>query len=249
MKNMEYINFPVSYLQEKDLTKTFIRGFCFGVYEYKLKNEKNHSFFDGMITKYGIDKIAKDLNFYEFAEKEYNENARSRRCGVKIKTFLNYITYQKDKDDLAMRAFCATKAIIGNNTYKKSNYEEIFALMFGYTSIKDVPEEIQTKHIRFLNPKMNDRRVLRDTLINSWSLGYHSHHTRGFYISYKLKCSDLTFEIEKNKYLKGNKLKPKSNKLKSETKKGLEKFEAFKKKIEEKKKKNDEENDEEILTP
>lgn len=224
-KKIEYINFPVSYLQGNDLKKTFIQGFYFGIYELMITKNEKRPFFDEIINKNGLNKTINDIGCFDFAKKEYEQNTHSVRCGVKIQTFLNYISNPNNKDDLELRAYCATKAIIGNKVYKKSRYEELFALMFGYTSIGEVPVEIKSKYSRYLDSKKEDMRNLIGFLIKNWNLSFYSLHARGFYLSYTLGLSDLYFEVAKGKFLKkhGQKLG---------IKKGLEMFEKYKKDIE-----------------
>jgi hypothetical protein len=202
MKELQYLNFPVSFLRERDLKAVFEQALKFCSYESMVLNKANKVYFEALSKEWGL---TDESDLFTISKELYNENAKSIRCGVKLEMFRNYINISKDDLNLEFRGFCATKAILGKKTYSKTNLKHIFALMFGYNSFDEMPAETKIE-LSGIESTRSIKRIL-SKLEEKWHLNVYTIHSRGLYISYKLTSVNLILEVKKDKILTKNKQK------------------------------------------
>lgn len=206
MKQLEYINFPISFLKTRSIENVLDEALQFCYYEMMISNKCDMSYFNSIIKKFGIPGEREEI--YNYSKNLYEKHKKDVRCGVKLETFINYLNttlHNTDKDDynLEFRAYCATKAVIGNKQYKKTRYKEIFSLMFGYTCYDEIKPETRLKLTKIEDSRYMKR--LLEKLQDNWHLRVYSRNSRGLYISYKLSLHKLILEVKKNKYIYKNK--------------------------------------------
>ena len=202
MKELQYINFPISFLRKRDLKSVLEQALQFCSYETMVLNKYDKSYFNSLVEKLGLSEVDFEYDLYASSKRLYEENVKSIRCGVNIDVFRNYLRTSKDDLNIEFRAYCSTKAILGKKVYKKTRFKEIFSLMFGYISIDDISPES-----RLLLSKYESTRSMKrtfDKLEEKWHLSVYSLHSRGMYISYKLSPVDLIVEVEKMKIIHKN---------------------------------------------
>ena len=89
-----------------------------------------------------------------------------------------------------LMAFTAIKSIIGKKKYGKTNKSHILARMFGYASVKDVPENPCDFYKKYSKRYHIDRIIQQLEL--HWHVKTYSNHMRGLYVSIG---EELTFEM------------------------------------------------------
>jgi len=201
MKELLYLNFPVLFLRERNLVKVFERALQFCSYESMILNKGSRSYFDVLSLKLGLS--GDELDLFIRSKKLYEENAKSVRCGVSLKVFINYLRTSKDDLNIEFRAYCATKAILGKKEYKKTRYKEVFTKMFGYNNYEDISEKTRLELSRIEDSRYMKR--LLEKLEQKWHLSKYSLNSRGLYISFKLTPVELILEVKKSKIVTKNK--------------------------------------------
>jgi len=197
MKEIKYLNFPVSFLRKRDLEAVLEQALQFCLFESMVLNNGDRSYFDTLSVRLGLSGAEFDL--FVHSKKLYEENVKSVRCGVSLEVFINYLRTSKDELNLEFRAYSATKAVIGNKAYKKTRYREVFSLMFGYTKYEDISEKTKLEL-----SKIEDSRYMKrllEKLEQKWHLSIYSLNSRGLYISYKLAPVELIVEVKKSKII------------------------------------------------
>jgi len=202
MKELQYINFPISFLRKRDLKSVFEQALQFCSYETMVLNKYDKSYFNSLVEKLGLSEVDFEYDLYASSKRLYEENVKSIRCGVNIDVFRNYLRTSKDDLNIEFRAYCSTKAILGKKVYKKTRFKEIFSLMFGYISIDDISPESRLLLSKYESTRSMKRTL--DKLEEKWHLSVYSLHSRGMYISYKLSPVDLIVEVEKMKIIHKN---------------------------------------------
>jgi len=202
MKELQYINFPVSFLRKRDLKSVLEQALQFCSYETMVLNKYDKSYFNSLVEKLGLSEVDFEYDLYASSKRLYEENVKSIRCGVNIDVFRNYLRTSKDDLNIEFRAYCSTKAILGKKVYKKTRFKEIFSLMFGYISIDDISPESRLLLSKYESTRSMKRTL--DKLEEKWHLSVYSLHSRGMYISYKLSPVDLIVEVEKMKIIHKN---------------------------------------------
>lgn len=202
----KYINFPVYFLSMPSLENVleFALQFCF--YEMMVLNNGDRSYFESLVQTFELSGDKSEL--FNYSKKLYEVYKKDVRCGVNLEVFRNYLNKINEnsvKDDLNLefRAYCATKAIIGNKKYKKTNYRQILALMFGCTNYEDIKQEIRQEIKKYEDSRYMKRML--EKLQDNWHLSVYSRNSRGLYISYKLSPVDLIVAVKKDKYIYKNK--------------------------------------------
>lgn len=88
-------------------------------------------------------------------------------------------------------AYIAVNSILGKKTFVKTNKPHIVCRMFGYSSVKHLPEKMP-KEIKDLYSKYSNRyhidKVLQFLELN-WNVLTYSNNIRGMYIAMKTKIS------------------------------------------------------------
>lgn len=203
MKELQYLNFPVSFLRKRDLIEILEMAFLFCSYETMTRENGDRNYFERLIEKKGLD--SDETDYFSDAKQLYVDNKKSLRCGVNLSVFANYISTSKDKLNLEFRAYCATKAILGRKVYGKTTLKHIFALMFGYNCIDDMSDK--TKLELSGTASVRSMKRILSKLEEKWHLSVYSIHSHGMYISYKLLPVNLIVEVKKDKILLKNKQK------------------------------------------
>lgn len=203
----KYLNFPVSFLKNPSLDVILELALQFCSYEMMVLNNGDKSYFDSLVQSIGFS-VDKFELYNNDSKKLYEEYKKDVRCGVNLDAFINYLNKINEnsvKDDLNLefRAYCATKAIIGNKKYKKTNYRQILALMFGCTNYEDIKQEIRQEIKKYEDSRYMKRML--EKLQDNWHLSVYSRNSRGLYISYKLSPVDLIVAVKKDKYIYKNK--------------------------------------------
>jgi hypothetical protein len=104
------------------------------------------------------------------------------------------------------RAFCATRSIIGEKSYCKTNKALIYARMFGFASPKVLPSKMPKVQAKYAVRYHMDKVLL--SLQNDWYLKLTSDNSRGMYISYEMTLKDLMLqELKAKKSTKDAQLK------------------------------------------
>lgn len=206
MSTPKYLNFPIHFLQEKTMTSTISKAMDFAVYAHSLSMEYEGNAFKSAAGFFNI-----KFGDLEKAEEEggrlYNLYQNTPRVGVNLDILWDY--YNNDKSEYQIdcfRAYCATRSIIGDKPYCKSNKALIHARMFGYSSAKVLPNKLSAHQLKYTQRYHIDK-VLLD-LQHHWYLKLVSQHSRGLYISYDLSLEDLMVHEETGKKkTKDNQLK------------------------------------------
>ena len=121
--------------------------------------------------------------------------------GIEIHILFDY--YKNEKDDfdiICLSAFLGIKSIIGNKQYSKTNKGLIHARMFGYSSVKELPEQLTPNQLKYQIRWHMDKVLVR--LQMNWHLTLVSDHQRGMYISFNRSLEQLTIAIESIKVKK-----------------------------------------------
>lgn len=129
-------------------------------------------------------------------------------------------------DLIQFLAYIAIKSILGKNPYAKVNKELVISRMFGYSSIKHLPDK--------LKPGLNELRAkylhryhfdeLKLKLVENWNVITYSNKMRGFYVAIKNKVSidELALNAEAKK--KKNRIEALKRQQKEATAKALAKL-------------------------
>lgn len=135
-----------------------------------------------------------------------NTMSESETMGM-VKVSLLFDVRDNEKSEFELMqfaAYVAVKSIIGRKEYCKTNKAHILSRMFGYSSIKEVPDKFESGILNDLFKKYNHRyhmdRIIQ-ALEAKWGLVSYSRHTRGLYIAMEKKTSlnDLASAAEKRK--------------------------------------------------
>lgn len=138
-------------------------------------------------------------------------------CGVNTEIVWDYNNNPKTDYQIALFcAFCATRSIIGDGGYKKTNRDLIAARMFGYTnkeemlkntpnitvnniskSVRSIREKEIAEREKYQNRYHSDK-VLTDLELD-WGLKRYGNHIRGMYISYSVSLEELAKVCEQSK--------------------------------------------------
>jgi hypothetical protein len=202
-KNKKYLNIPVPML--KDLhtdSKTFLNNvFDVGIYLYSktLKGSEEKCYRDALHF-FGITQIS---------VRNCIANAKEILCSMPgkypltgIETDILWDYYKNDKDDfdiVCLGAFLGIRSILGKKPYDKTNKALIHARMFGYSTMQEMPTELNSLQRKY-KLRYHMDKVLRELEI-SWHLKILWNHNRGFYISFDLSFNELALIIEKRKQL------------------------------------------------
>lgn len=202
----KYINFPIYFLSMPSLENVLEFALQFCSYEMMVLNNGDRSYFESLVQTFELSGDKSEL--FNYSKKLYEVYKKDVRCGVNLEVFRNYLNKinknsVKDNLNLEFRAYCATKAIIGNKKYKKTNYRQILALMFGCTNYEDIKQEIRQEIKKYEDSRYMKR--LLEKLQDNWHLSVYSRNSRGLYISYKLSPVDLIVAVKKDKYIYKNK--------------------------------------------
>jgi hypothetical protein len=129
-------------------------------------------------------------------------------------------------DLIQFLAYIAIKSILGKNPYAKVNKKLVISRMFGYSSIKHLPDK--------LKPGLNELRAkylhryhfdeLKLKLVENWNVITYSNKMRGFYVAIKNKVSidELALNAEAKK--KKNRIEALKKQQKEATAKALAKL-------------------------
>jgi hypothetical protein len=205
MKELQYINFPVSFLRKRDLVEVLEQALIFCSYEAMERTKGDRAYFVTLSEKLGLTEDESGNDLFSKARELYNDNVKSIRCGVNLDVYCNYLRTTKDNLHIEFRAYCATKAILGKKVYKKTNYKEIFSFMFGYNCYDDISMKSKLELSKIENRRSMKKII--EKLEEKWHLSFYSLHSRGLYISYKLSPVDLIVEVKKSKIISKNKQK------------------------------------------
>lgn len=97
---------------------------------------------------------------------------------------------QKSEFDLIQfLAFIAVKSILGKRQYTKTNKNHIVSRMFGYSSIKHLPDKLKPG-LKELRAKYSYRYHIDKLILNlelNWNIITYSNHNRGMYVAMKNK--------------------------------------------------------------
>jgi len=196
-KKSDYANFPICLLAESDIKRVVKNALDYACYWHSKS------------LNIGTDKYSDSMKYFMFSkinpemvlesktngQRMYELYNHSNHAGVKVSTLWNYFFEEKSSDDIInLRAYCATKSIIGNEKFKKTNKEQIVSKMFGVEKTSQIVDGANLKYL-----KRYQYVKLISELEKHWYLKYVSNHSRGCFISYKLSLVDLMFEEERSK--------------------------------------------------
>lgn len=206
MSAQKYFNIPIALFKSKDLKDILSNGVRYAVYAHS-----QLMLFEGNEFKSAANFLGVSFNNLDSAEEcgkqLFDLYQNSPKAGVNSSIFWDY--YNNDKSEYQIdcfRAYCATRSIIGEKAYCKSNKALIHARMFGYSSSKELPKKL-SKHQEKYTIRYHMDKVLL-SLQHDWYLKLVSQHSRGLYISYDLSLEDLMVHEEKSKKkTKDNQLK------------------------------------------
>lgn len=109
-----------------------------------------------------------------------------------IRTSIIFDYYKNDKTEFQIAvfcAFCAVRSILGKKTYCKTNKEHIHARMFGFNTIGQLPNSLNSIQAKY-DKRYHIDKVLEELQLN-WGLKAYSEHNRGFYLSFDLPLKEL----------------------------------------------------------
>ena len=197
VKNSVYANFPLSLLAENDIKKVVKNALDYACYSHSKKlNLGNDKYIDAM-NYFMFSETSNELvsAFQTNGQKIYELYNHSVHVGVKVTILWQYLLEKKNVTDIiTLRAYCASKAIIGDKKFAKTNKEQFVSKMFGVEKTSQIVDSANLKYLeRYQFVK------LISELEKHWYLKYVSNHSRGCFISYKISLVDLMFEVEKIK--------------------------------------------------
>lgn len=215
--NGKFLNFPITLLRAEKFSPLLNSIFDVGIYlcsisqSFKGSEERKYK---QALDYLGIDQ--KNTNNHisnaMYLLEQIPEN--SPYTGIeKEMLFDNYKNHKSEFDQMCLRAFLAIKSILGKKEYVKTNKALIFARMFGYSAIKDIPAELTPLQEKYKTRWWMDK-VLLELQLN-WYLKSLWNHNRGFYLSFDKSIKELAIIIEDDKYI------TKKRKLQEEKRKAI----------------------------
>lgn len=118
--------------------------------------------------------------------------------GLEIDRYFDY--YKKEKSEFeicCLGGFLGCKSIIGAKPLCKTNKNLIHARMFGYSTVKDLPEKLTPLQEKYKIRWHMDKLLME--LQENWFLKVFSNHQRGMYISFDLSLKELAIKSEESK--------------------------------------------------
>jgi len=201
--NKKFLNIPVPMMKDlyADRKKFFENVFDVGIYLYSKtltgleeKRYRDASDFFGIKQKYIRDCIANAKEILFGMPEKYP------LTGIEIDMLWDYYKNEKnDFDIVCIGAFLGIKSILGKKPYDKTNKALIHARMFGYTSAKVFPTQLNPLQEKYKIRWHMDKVLLE--LQTNWHLKILWNHNRGFYISFDLTFDEMALIIEKAKQL------------------------------------------------
>jgi hypothetical protein len=214
-KNRRFLNISIALLRELyiDSRRFANNAFDVGIYIYSrtLEGDEAKQFKDASsflnVTNGNIQNAKRILS---------DLPAKYPVVGVDRDMLFNYYRYQKTEFEIiCLAAFLAIKSIIGKKPYDKTNKIMIHARMFGYTSPKELPEELTPLQKKY-KTRWHMDKILQELQFN-WNLKILWNHNRGIYISFDLSLDKLAEIVDKQKR------KTRLQELKEEKKRAIEK--------------------------
>ena len=137
---------------------------------------------------------------FENGKRLYDLHAGTPMTSISATILFDY--YDNVKSDFqiaALMGFAAVRSILQKKSFCKTNKRHIHARMFGYASIKKMPDaaaysEMEKKYAL----RWHMDKVLRD-LEHNWGLKTFSNHTRGLYIGFQVEYETLARVNEEKK--------------------------------------------------
>jgi hypothetical protein len=121
---------------------------------------------------------------------------------LSVKLLFEFRDNEKSEFDIAqLLAYMAIRSILGTKPYVKTNTKHITARMFGYSSHKAKPDELNPA-IKDLISKYNSRHHMSKLLLQlklNWHVVIYSRHTRGLYVGINVSLDTLAMAAEKKK--------------------------------------------------
>ena len=235
--NYCYLRFPVQILQEPFKNKDFMghKIFYYGIINHMVYNQigLTESEYENLLDtlecySYGIldESISYFKDRFETAMNVYTEIDDSLEnkvfSNLKLEWILDFISGEKTDFEIAVfRAVVAFKSILGTKAYVKFTNEYLLCRMFGYGSIKDVPNEVDFAY------RIYSKRYQLDKIkskLESFSFTFYGKNMRGCYVclTKKLDFAKLVLIAESNrKSAKEKRLKTERERIIAEVKKRL----------------------------
>jgi hypothetical protein len=202
----KYLNFPVMMLKDlhKDYQKFCNDVFDIGIYlKSKSENGKTElARYKNACHFFGITQGNKEGGIIN-AKNILSRSPSLKRqpiTGIEKDTLFEYYKNEKSEFDvICLSAFLGIKSIIGTKPYCKTNKKMIHARMFGYNSIKDLPQNrfLSASEKKYLIRWHMDKLLLELQL--NWFLKLISHNQRGMYVSFDVDLNELAKAVIKNK--------------------------------------------------
>jgi hypothetical protein len=204
-----YFNIPVQMLKQLHTDKMgFLNNsFDVGVYNIAkgLEGDRKKRVKDAMDPKHlNVTTPDHEKCFLNGSHLANNYPSNSPIVGIEKEMYFDF--YKNDKSDFdcsCLAAFLAIRSILGKKTDCKTNKQMIHARMFGYASIKDVPDRLTPEEAKY-GKRWHMDKILLELQIN-WHLKIYSGHKkdrlRGMYVSFDLELPKLIEIAHKSKYM------------------------------------------------
>ena len=209
-KKIPYINFPISILEgvfenHKDVFNRMcfwaladkMRGYAGGYDLTKLVQAKIELQLNNVETDIGV--YGRCMNLH----KKYG-GARAGLSLENVKYLHGCWGYLKDIDKVLWLMFIASKSIIGDKVYCKTNDLQLFARMNGrnnsYAGVEDLLAHSHPVIAGFYTRRK--RATLKKRLAEQYNINCYSSHNRGYYISRKLSYDKLKELVERDRLKK-----------------------------------------------
>lgn len=209
-KDCRYFSFPIVLLDGifENKMQCLNQMFDYSAYKKSLDYEGNESERYKQALKYlGVtnENEKKSIENGKYLIDSIPDNLPT--TSINIDVFFDYYKNSKTEYEIAqLTAVLAIKSILGKKDYYKTNKKLIIARMFGFNSVKELPENTHILLKKYSNKYQIDK--LLNELQLYWGLKLFSDHCRGFYLSFKLSLKDLAkINIEAKKSVKLNDLK------------------------------------------
>jgi hypothetical protein len=204
MANERYFNIPVQMLRQlqTDRLTFFNNAFDYGLYNIakNLEGEMEKRYKDS-IKFLGVKtgNFEKTVSNAERLSRLYPNN--SPFVGIEKEIFFDFYKNSKTEFEICcLAAFLGLRSIVGTKTYCKTNKQHIHGRMFGYVSVKDIPDKLSSIEEKYKIRWHMDK--LLTELERHWHLSLYSGHQRGIYVSFDLELADLVRTVEKHKHTK-----------------------------------------------
>lgn len=212
-KDTKYFNFPIQLLNgfldsDEQTNKCLLNISNYAIYEHSLKLTNDYELERITISSkwFGLDPYNCQTILERGKELFDSIPLKSPKTGVNLSIWWDF--YKNDKTEfekVCLLGFLAIKSIVQKKACCKTNNKLWLLRMDGKTECNELIE--LSSNIEKYNNEYQTKKIKTELQLN-WGLVSYSYKTRGFYISFKMKKTDLVYYAENKRHTnKVNQLK------------------------------------------